>query len=315
MSLYELTGKKVWVAGHSGMVGNALTRRLRHEDCELLLSSREELDLVSEQQTEDWIGANRPDAIILAAAKVGGIGANIQAPVQYLRENLMIQNNIMSTAANHKVERLLFIASACIYPVKASQPIKETEVMTGPLEKSLEGYALAKITGLKLCQAYRRQNGLDWISVVPPNLYGPGDNYDKESSHVLASLLRRLHEARVNNSSHAVVWGTGTVSREFLHCEDLADALVFILKNYSDDSHINVGSGREVTIKELAQIIADVVGYEGELYFDSSKPDGAPRKLLCSERLQTLGWQNVRPLGDGIRHAYGCWQGDKCLGG
>ena len=305
--LYPLKGKKVWVAGHRGMVGGAVARRLESEGCDLLLAGRDVVDLCDQSAVQAWMAANRPDCIVVAAAKVGGIHANNVAPVDFLQDNLVIQNNILAAAHETDVERLLFLGSSCIYPKFAEQPIREDSLLTGTLEPTNEWYAIAKIAGIKLCQAYRKQYGRDWISAMPTNLYGPGDNYDLETSHVLPALLRKFHEAQVAGAREVVLWGSGSPLREFLHCDDLADALVFLLKHYSEYEHINVGSSSEVTIKGLAETIAKVVGYDAELVFDSSKPDGTPRKLMDSSRLHELGWNNVRTLEDGIASTYEHW--------
>ena len=301
---YSLKGKRIWVAGHRGMVGGAVMRRLASEDCEVITAGRDVVDLVDQAATKAWMAEVRPDVIVMAAAKVGGIKANNDYPVDFLYENLMIEANIAQAAHENDVDRFLFLGSSCIYPKFAPQPIPEDSLLTGPLEPTNEWYAIAKIAGIKLCQAYRTQYGRDWISAMPTNLYGPGDNYDLESSHVLPALLRKFHEAKESGTSEVVVWGSGTPLREFLHCDDLADALVFLLKEYSDYDHVNVGSGVEVTIRELAETIARVVGYEADLMFDSSKPDGTPRKLMDSTRLHGMGWNNARSLEDGIADTY-----------
>ena len=305
---YSLEGKKVWVAGHRGMVGGAVARRLESEQCELLLAGRDIVDLTDQQVVRDWMSDNRPDCIVVAAAKVGGIHANNTAPVDFLQNNLVIQNNILEAAHENDVDRLLFLGSSCIYPKFADQPIREDSLLTGALEPTNEWYAIAKIAGIKLCQAYRKQYGRDWISAMPTNLYGPGDNYDLETSHVLPALLRKFHEAKESGASQVTLWGSGTPLREFLHCDDLADALVYVLKNYSEYEHINVGSGSEVTIRELAETIAEVVGYEAELVFDATKPDGTPRKLMDSSRLHNLGWNAARSLRQGIADTYAHWR-------
>lgn len=304
---YDLTGKRIWVAGHRGMVGGAVVRRLASEDCEVITAGREVVDLVDQKAVHDWMTEAKPDAIVLAAAKVGGIHANDTYPVDFLYENLMIEANIIHAAHDGDVERLLFLGSSCIYPKFADQPIQEASLLTGELEPTNEWYAIAKIAGLKLVQAYRKQHGRDWISAMPTNLYGPGDNYNLTTSHVLPALLRKFHEAKERGDKEVVVWGTGTPKREFLHCHDLADALVFLLRHYSDDQHINVGSGHEVTIKELAETIAEVVGYDAALTWDTTKPDGTPRKLMDSARLHGLGWNNARDLKDGIAQTYAEW--------
>ena len=307
---YDLTGKRIWVAGHRGMVGGAVVRRLASEGCEVITAGREVVDLVNQKAVHDWMGRTKPDAIVLAAAKVGGIHANATYPVDFLYENLMIEANILHAANEADVERLLFLGSSCIYPKFADQPIQEASLLTGVLEPTNEWYAIAKIAGLKLVQAYRKQHGRDWISAMHTNLYGPGDTYDLATSHVLPALLRKFHEAKERGDKAVVVWGTGTPLREFLHCDDLADALVFLLRNYSGDYHINVGSGVEVTIRELAETIAEVVGYDAALTWDTTKPDGTPRKLMDSSRLHALGWNNARDLKEGIAQTYADWIGN-----
>ncbi len=304
---YELPGKRIWVAGHRGMVGGSVVRRLELEDCEIIKAGRDELDLLDQTAVHHWMAESCPDYVVVAAAKVGGIHANNTAPVDFLENNLVIQNNIFSAAHVCNVERLLFLGSSCIYPKFAEQPICEESLLTGVLEPTNEWYAIAKIAGIKLVQAYRKQYGRDWISAMPTNLYGPGDNYNLETSHVLPALLRKFHEAKVSGASKVVLWGSGKTFREFLHCDDLADALIFLLKNYSSDEHINVGSGSEVSILELAEIISRVVGYKAELVFDTSKPDGTPRKLLDTSRLNNLGWSNARALEEGIQSTYQDW--------
>ncbi|MFE3838695.1 GDP-L-fucose synthase [Pseudogemmobacter sonorensis] len=301
---FDLSQKRIWVAGHRGMVGGAVARRLASEGCEVITAGRDRVDLVEQAQVRDFMARERPDAIVLAAAKVGGIKANSDYPVDFLYQNLMIEANILQAAHEADVARVLFLGSSCIYPKLAPQPIPEDSLLTGPLEPTNEWYAIAKIAGIRLTQAYRQQYGRDWISAMPTNLYGPGDNYDLNSSHVLPALLRKFHEARVAGAGTVTVWGSGTPLREFLHCDDLADALVFLLKEYSGHDHVNVGSGVEVTIRELAQTIAEVVGYKAELVFDATKPDGTPRKLMDSSRLHAMGWNRARPLKDGIADAY-----------
>jgi GDP-L-fucose synthase len=304
---YNLSSKKVWVAGHRGMVGSAVCRQLENEDCNVIKVGRDEVNLVNQAEVNDWMNAVKPDAIVLAAAKVGGIQANNNFPVDFLYENLMIEANIIHAAHLNNVERLLFLGSSCIYPRLADQPIKEDSLLSGALEPTNEWYAIAKITGIKLIQAYRKQYGYDWISAMPTNLYGPGDNYDLNSSHVLPALLRKFHEAKISNCSEVTVWGSGTPLREFMHCDDLADALMFLLKNYSGYEHINVGSGDEVSIRELVDVIAEVVGYEAKVVWDKSKPDGTPRKLMDTSNLHNLGWKDHRSLFDGISHTYEGW--------
>ena len=300
---YDLAGKRVWVAGHRGMVGSALVRRLAREDCEVLTVDRAGLDLTRQAAVEEWVAAARPDIVVLAAARVGGIAANSARPLDFLLDNLLIETNVLSAADKAGVDRLLFLGSSCIYPKLAPQPIREEALLTGPLEPTNEWYAVAKIAGIKLAQAYRAQNGRDYISAMPTNLYGPGDNYDLESSHVIPALLRKAVEARDGGAATLTVWGSGTPRREFMHVDDLADALVFLLRGYSDASHINIGCGQDVTIAELAQTVADVVGFEGGLAFDTARPDGTPRKLMDSGRLTALGWTPRIGLREGLADA------------
>ena len=289
---YDLSNKNIWVAGHRGMVGSAVCRQLENEDCNIIQVGRDEVNLINQAEVNNWMNAVKPDAIVLAAAKVGGIQANNNFPVDFLYENLMIEANIIHAAHLNKVERMLFLGSSCIYPRLADQPIKENSLLSGALEPTNEWYAIAKITGIKLIQAYRKQYGYDWISAMPTNLYGPGDNYDLNSSHVLPALLRKFHEAKISKSSEVTVWGSGKPLREFMHCDDLANALLFLLKDYSGYEHINVGSGDEVSIRELVDIIAKVVGFEAKIVWDKSKPDGTPRKLMDTSNLHNLGWKN-----------------------
>lgn len=301
---FALEGKRIWVAGHRGMVGSALVRRLATEQCEVLTVDRATLDLMDPHATDAWLAETRPDAVILAAAKVGGILANDTYPADFLYDNLMIQSNVISGSARAKVKKLLFLGSSCIYPKLAPQPIREDALLTGPLEPTNEWYAIAKIAGIKLCQAYRRQHGNDFISAMPTNLYGPGDNYDRKSSHVVAALIRKAHDAKEAGAADLVVWGSGKPLREFLFVDDLADALIFVLRNYSDASHVNVGYGSDISIRELATSVSRAIGFEGELSFDSSKPDGTPRKLMDSGRLLGMGWSPQTSLDDGLRLAY-----------
>ena len=302
--MFDLSGKSIWVAGHRGMVGAALVRRLARDGHRVITAGRDTLDLMRQAQVEDWVAANRPDVVIVAAARVGGIAANAARPVDFLHDNLMIEANIMRAAADNGVGKLLFLGSSCIYPRLAPQPMAEAALLTGPLEETNQWYAIAKIAGIKLAQAYRQQMGLDFISAMPTNLYGPGDNYDLESSHVIPALLRKAIEARDSGAATMTVWGSGTPLREFMHVDDLADALVFLLEHYSDADHINVGTGQEVTIAEVAQTIADTVGFTGELVFDASRPDGTPRKLMDSARLLALGWAPHIGLADGLADAH-----------
>ncbi len=302
--MFDLSGIKVWVAGHRGMVGGALVRRLSTEGCNVVTAGRDQVDLVRQSAVEAWLEAEKPDCIFLAAAKVGGIQANNTRPAEFLYENLMIEANIIHAAYQVGVKKLIFLGSTCIYPKMAPQPIPECALLTGPLEPTNEWYAIAKIAGIKLCQAYRRQYGCDFIAAQPTNLYGPGDNYDLESSHVLPALLRKAHEANLSGAEEFVVWGSGSPRREFLHVDDLADAVVHLAKCYSDEEHVNVGSGAEVTIKELAELVCETVGFQGQLRFDVSKPDGTPRKLSDVSKLHGLGWNQARPLRIGLDQTY-----------
>ncbi|MGE3335560.1 MAG: GDP-L-fucose synthase family protein [Rhodospirillaceae bacterium] len=302
--LYALEGKRVWVAGHRGMVGSALVRRLAAEKCEILTVTRRELDLTRQVEVETWMRETKPQAIFLAAAVVGGIVANDTRPVEFLTNNLQIQNNIIATAHAIGVEKLMFLGSSCIYPRLAPQPMNEDALLTGPLEPTNQWYAIAKIAGLKQCEAYRRAYGRDFISCMPTNLYGPGDNYDLTHSHVMSALMQKAHKAKAAGEKELVVWGTGTPRREFLHVDDMADACVFLMKTYSDEKFVNIGVGTDVTIRELAALIAEVVGFKGALSFDSTKPDGPPRKLLDVSRLNALGWKARTGLRDGIASTY-----------
>ena len=302
--IFSLKGKKVWVAGHRGMVGAAIVRRLQSEDCEVLTVSRDVVDLRRQDQVEAWMKQTGPQVVFLAAAKVGGILANNSYPGEFLYDNLAIQTSIMEGARRTGVEKLLFLGSSCIYPKFAPQPILEEALLTGPLEPTNEWYAIAKIAGLKMADAYRRQYGCDFISAMPTNLCGPGDNFDLKSSHVLPALIRKAHEAKINGAATLDVWGSGTPRREFLHVDDCADAVVFLTKVYSQEGHINVGSGTDVTIAEAAQIVAEVVGFPGELIFDTSKPDGTPRKLMSGDKLRSLGWAPRHSLRQMIDDAY-----------
>ena len=309
MSLYPLAGKRVYVAGHGGMVGKALLRRLESEDCEVLTADRS-VDLRDQQSVRDWFAANRPDAVLLAAAKVGGIIANATRPGEFLYDNLAIAANVIEAARQEGAEKLLFLGSSCIYPKHADQPITEETLLTGALEPTNEAYAIAKIAGLKLAASYRAQFGCDFISAMPTNLYGPGDNYDPEGSHVIPGLIRRFHEAKLTGASEVTIWGSGTPRREFLHVDDLADACVFLLQAYSDALHINVGFGEDLPILDLAHRVARTVGFEGTIACDTSKPDGTPRKLLDCSRLKSLGWSPSIGLEDGLKDAYAAFLRD-----
>jgi GDP-L-fucose synthase len=301
---YQLDGKRVWVAGHRGMVGGATAKRLASEGCEVITAGRDVVDLTRQSEVEAFLKDARPDAIVMAAAKVGGILANDTKPAEFLYENLMIEANIVAAAHENDVDRFLFLGSSCIYPKFAPQPIPEDALLTGPLEATNEWYAIAKIAGIKLAQAYRKQYGRDYISAMPTNLYGPGDNFDLQSSHVMPAIIRKAHQAKLNGDKTITVWGTGTPRREFLHAEDCADALVFLLKSYSGYEHVNVGSGEDVTILELTQLVCEVVGFEGEIVHDLSKPDGTPRKLMSADRLRGMGWAPRIGLREGIAQTY-----------
>ena len=301
---FPLAGRRIWVAGHRGMVGSALCRRLANEDCTVLTVERRELDLRDGAGVDRWLEASRPDAIFLAAAKVGGILANDSRPAEFLYDNLAIEANIIHAAWKQGVAKLLFLGSSCIYPRMAPQPIAESALLTGPLEPTNQWYSIAKIAGIMLCQAYRRQYGCDFISAMPTNLYGTGDNFDLRSSHVVPALMRKVHEAKLGGADTVSVWGSGAPLREFLHVDDLADALVFLMKTYSDESHVNVGSGEEIAIRDLARLLAEVTGYRGGFAFDTSLPDGTPRKLLDSGRLRQLGWSAKIGLRQGLAATY-----------
>ncbi len=301
---YDLRGKRVWVAGHRGMVGSALVRRLASEDCTILTASRADVDLRRQADVERFVQANKPNCVVVAAATVGGILANDTRPGEFLYDNMAIEGNIIEAARVAGVEKLLFLGSSCIYPRMAEQPMREDSLLTGPLEPTNQWYAIAKIAGLMLCRAYRRQYGCDFISAMPTNLYGPGDNFDLMSSHVVPALIAKADAAKQQNAEELVVWGTGSPRREFMYVDDLADALVFLLKSYSGEEHVNIGVGSDVTIRELAEAIARVVGLPARLRFDSSKPDGTPRKLMDSSRLLAMGWAPQTSLEDGLRKAY-----------
>ena len=301
---FELHGKSVFIAGHRGMVGSALQRRLAQENVRLLTAGRAELDLRDQAAVHRWFADHRPQVVFMAAAKVGGIAANNALRGQFIYDNLAIATNVIHAAHVSRVEKLMFLGSSCIYPRLAAQPIPEEALLTGPLEPTNEPYAIAKIAAIKMAEAYRRQYGVDFISVMPTNLYGPGDNYHPEHSHVVAALIRRFHEAKLSKAPCVVVWGTGTPRREFLYVDDLADACVFLIKNYSSDKPINIGAGEDITIADFAAEVAVTVGYGGEIEFDPSRPDGTPRKLLDVGRLSRLGWQAKTSLRDGLRLAY-----------
>lgn len=295
----------VYVAGHNGLVGSAILRRLKTQGfSQLIVRSSSELDLTNFQAVESFFAERRPAYVFLAAAKVGGILANKEYPADFIRDNLLIQTHAIDAAHRFGVRKLLFLGSSCIYPKFAPQPMKEEHLLTGPLEPTNSAYAIAKIAGLEMCDAYRRQSGFNSISLMPTNLYGPGDNFDLASSHVLPALIRKCHEAKLANADSVVIWGTGTPRREFLHVDDLADAAVFLMQNYDAPGILNVGVGEDISIRELAELICDVVGFKGELIFDSSKPDGTPRKLLDVSRLHAVGWRASIPLREGIQATY-----------
>lgn len=301
---FRLVGRRVYVAGHKGMVGGALVRRLAAENCDVVVADRAEVDLVDMATVRRFLARESPDVVIVAAAKVGGIHANNTLRAEFIYENLAIAANLIHASHEQQVSKLLFLGSSCIYPRLAAQPLREDSVLTGPLEPTNEPYAIAKIAGIKMCESYRRQYGSDFISVMPTNLYGPGDNYHPENSHVAAALIRRFHEAAISEAEEVVVWGTGMPRREFLHVDDMADACVHLLKVYSGEELVNIGTGTDVTIHELAELIAETVGYRGRLVLDPSKPDGTPRKLLDVSRLEALGWKARIRLADGLRDAY-----------
>lgn len=302
--LFDLRGLRVFVPGHGGMAGAAILRRLATEGCELLTAGRDELDLTDQTATETWFAARRPDAVFLAAGRVGRIHANAAYPADFIFDNTAIALNIMRAALRTKVRKLLYLGSSCIYPRLAPQPMAEEALLGGPLEQTNEWYAIAKIAGIKMAQACRHQHGADFISVIPTNLYGPGDNYHPENSHVTAALIRRFHEAKVKGAVEVAVWGSGAPLREFLAVDDLADACVFVMKHYSGEAPINIGSGEEVSIARLAHLIGEVVGYTGDIVFDRTRPDGAPRKRLDCSRLTALGWQARTRLAEGLGGAY-----------
>lgn len=296
---------KIYIAGHRGMVGSAIVRKLRRESYQnLILHTSSELDLRDQKAVETFFKIEQPQYVFLAAAKVGGILANNDFPADFIYDNLAIQNNVIHNAYKTGVKKLLFLGSSCIYPKMAPQPIKEEYLLTGPLEPTNDAYALAKIAGIKMCQSYHKQYGCNFIAAMPTNLYGPGDNYDLKNSHVLPALLRKFHEAKINNEPSVSIWGSGTPRREFLHADDLADALYFLMMNYDSPEFVNVGTGRDISIRELAELIQKITGYEGRLEFDTSKPDGTPRKLLDVSRLNALGWQPSISFSEGVMQVY-----------
>lgn len=303
-SVFDISDKKIWISGETGMVGSALSRRLAVENCQIISASHAELDLCNQKQTYDWLEKNKPEVIVMAAAKVGGIGANIAEPASFLQENLAMAQNVIHGAYRSGVQKLLYLGSSCIYPKFANQPIKEDALMGSALEPTNEAYALAKIMGIKLCQFYRQQYGCDYISAMPTNLYGVHDKFDREKSHVIPAMMLKIHQAKINDDQKVVLWGTGKPLREFLYVDDLAEAIIHLLKYYDGDQHINVGSGEEISIRLLAEVISNIIGYQGEIEFDPSKADGTPRKLLDCSKLNNLGWKAKIPLKQGLITTY-----------
>ncbi len=301
---FDLTGKRIWVAGHRGMLGSAIVRRLQRESCEILTATRAEVDLTDQAMVRSWLDAQHPDVIFMAAAKVGGILANDRLPADFLCDNLMIEANVLEAVHRAGTPKLLLLGSSCIYPKFAEQPIVEDALLTGPLEPTNQWYAIAKIAGLKLAEAYRLQHGRDFISAMPTNLYGPGDNFDLDSSHVMPALIRKAHEAKLVGAPELEIWGSGTPRREFLHVDDCADACVHLMTGYSAAQHINVGSGEDIAILDLARLVASVVGFEGRIVCDTTKPDGTPRKLMSGDRLRDSGWAPSIALEDGVKATY-----------
>jgi len=305
---FNIKGKRIWVAGHRGMVGSALVRQLESRDCEVVTVDRAHLDLRRQAEVEAWVSDTQPDAIILAAARVGGIMANATYPKDFLYDNLVVQTNVIEAAYRADVSKLLFLGSSCIYPREAPQPIIEDSLLTGPLEPTNQWYAIAKIAGIKLVQAYREQFECDYISAMPTNLYGPEDNFDLSTAHVLPALIRRMHDAKSQGLTDITIWGTGTPRREFLHVDDCANALIFLLETYSGAQHVNVGSGSDLSIQELARLVADVVGFNGEIRNDLTKPDGTPRKLMSNTLLANMGWAPRIGLRQGVEDTYAWFQ-------
>ena len=301
---FSLSGKRIFVAGHTGMVGSAIVRLLNNIDCEILTVSSQELDLKQSSKVDKWFDDHRPDAVFLAAAKVGGILANSSYPADFLIDNLSIQNSVITNAFKYKVKKLMFLGSSCIYPRNAKQPIKESSLLTGILEPTNEAYAIAKIAGIKLCQFYRKQYGVDYVSVMPTNLYGPGDNFHPKNSHVVAALISKFYEAVKLNKEEVIIWGTGKPLREFMHVDDLAEGLIFLMENYSEYEHINIGTGKEISIKEFAEIIKNISGWKGKIKFDDSYPDGMPRKVMDINKISKLGWYSKIELEVGLKQAY-----------
>jgi len=302
--IFDLNGKRVFVSGHNGMAGSAIMRRLERENCDIIYAPRRELDLRNSEEVDRFVAQAKPDAVFVAAGKVGGIRANSTFPADFIADNLAIALNTIRSAHRCGVKKLVYLGSSCIYPREAAQPMMPEMLLSGPLEPTNQWYAVAKIAGIKLCEAYRKQHGADFVSVMPTNLYGPGDNYHPEDSHVPAALVRRFHEAKIDSAESVLVWGTGTPQREFLAVDDLADACVFVMKSYSDLEFLNVGTGVDIPIAEFARLIAEVVGFRGKINFDTSRPDGAPRKLLDVSRINALGWRATTPLREGLQRMY-----------
>jgi len=301
---FDLSGKTVWVAGETGLAGSALLRRLRQEDCKLLSAPRSVLDLTQQQEAENWLAENKPDLVFLAAARVGGIGANTCYPAEFIHDNLAISQNVIHGAYKAGVQKLVYLGSSCIYPKAAKQPISEEVLLSGPLEETNQWYAIAKIAGLKMCQAYRREYGCDFISVMPTNLYGPGDKFDPENSHVIPAMMTKMHGAKVSGAKEVELWGSGKPLREFLYVDDLADALVHAARYYSDEIPMNIGSGQEISIQNLAELIKKVVRFQGDVVFKPEKPDGTPRKFLDCTKLGQLGWRAQTSLEEGLHTTY-----------
>jgi len=302
--IFDLRGKRIFVAGHAGMAGSAIVRRLERENCDIIFATRGDLDLRQSDEVDRFMAQAKPDAVFVAAGKVGGIGANSTYPADFIADNLAIALNTIRAAHRRGVKKLVYLGSSCIYPRLAPQPMSPDMLLSGPLEPTNQWYAVAKIAGIKMCEAYRLQHGADFVSVMPTNLYGPGDNYHPVDSHVPAALVRRFHEAKINGDASVAVWGTGSPRREFLAADDLADACVFVMKSYSDPQFLNIGAGEDITIAEFARRVADVVGYRGKIVFDTSRPDGAPRKLLDVSRINALGWRATIPLREGLQRMY-----------
>lgn len=301
---YSLKNKRVWLPGHNGMIGSAIERKLSEYECEVLKANRETLNLLSQSAVEKWVQVNKPDTVIVAAAKVGGIFANSEFPAEFLYQNIMISTNIIESSFRNNVKKLLFLGSSCIYPKFSNQPITESSLLSGPLEPTNQFYAIAKIAAINLCLAYRKQYGCDFISAMPTNLYGPGDNYHPKNSHVVPALIKKIYDAKYKGHKSINIWGSGQVKREFMHADDCADALIHILQNYSEDEHINVGVGYDVTIKDLASRIMEIANYTGSVVYDTSMPDGAPKKLLSNKKLSKIGWNASISLDNGLRDTY-----------